>query len=168
VRTLHYTLPIGPFGENEPPAGRIRREMVSGSHGTPKASPANVRWLASRLGAGPLSWALKRGGKVVRVTCIGEEGYIEPADDDDRNGPATVGTLTGRELSTRIANHYNIVIKRTDSNGKVFYTEEWFPVSDCERVLDVTDALPYVRPLRGVTHTPLLRAEPGAGLLTEP
>lgn len=140
-------------------------QLLAGAKGAPKTCPENVRWLRSRVGAGPLSWAFRRGDQVVRVTCIGEDGYVEPPSKEDSNGPATVGRLAGLELSTRLADHYNVVIERK-ADGKKFLTEEWFPVGDCDRVLAVSDKLPYLRPLRGVTHAPLLRA--GGGLLTEP
>lgn len=147
-------------------SGRETVLLLSAKDG-PKKTPENERWLSSRLGAGPLSWAFVRNGSVVRVVGIGEAGYIEPPNPEASNGPATVGPLRGEELSTRLSDHYRFVVQR-GSKAEPYFTEEWFPSSDAGRALGTPDRMPYVRPLRGVTHTPLLRAEKGSGLLTEP
>lgn len=143
-----------------------RLVLVQNRNGEPKSHPGNERWLAARLGTGPLSWAFRRGGQVVRVASVGEDGYVDPEDKDDDNGPATIGVVSGRELSTRLSDHYDIVIKRERDSGAVFYTPEWFPIVDAARALETVDRLPLLRPLRGVMHTPLLRAT--GGLITEP
>lgn len=140
--------------------------LINGKEG-PKKHPENERWLSARLGAGPLSWVFVRNSSVVRVVGIGEKGYIEPPNPEASNGPATVGILKGEELSTRLADHYLFVVRR-GTKEKPRFTEEWFPASDAARALATPDRMPFLRVLRGVTHTPLLRAEKGSGLLTEP
>lgn len=152
-------------GESEPSDGKETVILVAGG-GVAKSTPDNVRWLRARLGAGPLSWVFLRAGRAVRVTCLGEDGYIEPIHDDEENGPATVAPLHGRELSTRMSDHYDFLVERVSKAGKTFRTEEWFPVTDADRVLELIDRLPHLRPLRGVTHTPLPRAE--GGLIVTP
>jgi hypothetical protein len=138
--------------------GRARYELVITGKGAPKTEPKNVRWLRSQLGHRHLPWAFLRSGRVVKVNGVGENGYQQPAHSHDDNGPATVAALTGRSLSTLLADAvYCYVIRETDK-GKKYDTEEWFPESDCARALDQPDLLPYLRPLRGVTHTPLPRA----------
>lgn len=145
-----------------------RYELTGGKNG-PKQEPANVRWLQSRIGAGPLSWAFRRRGEVVRVSAIGEDGYQPPADPDDENGPATVTPLHARMLSTQLSKSYEVGVLHPETSSKPeWFSEEWFPVADCQRALDELADLPYLRSLRGVTHTPLLRAEQGAGVLMEP
>lgn len=131
--------------------------------GRVKQSPDNVRWLRNALGAGPLSWAFLRNGTAVRVSCIGESGYVEPVHADAENGPATVAALSGRVLSTRISDTVYCYTEDRDTKAR---SEEWFPVADCERALDQPDLLPHLRPLRGVTHTPVLRAD--SGILDQP
>lgn len=134
--------------------GRPTAQLPAGRDGA-KAHPDNVRWLRSRLGAGPLSWVLMRGPIVVRVTGLEEDGYIAPRGEGDQNGPATIAKLTGAELSTRLMDHYEFVVARKDGET----SKEWFPRSDCQRALDTPEQLPYLRQLRGVTHTPMLRAD---------
>lgn len=150
--------------ERPPPGGKQAVRLEGGKAGA-RQHPDHVRWLRSRLGAGPLSWAFLRGPDVVRVTCIGEDGYTDPVRAADDNGPATVAPIGGQELSTRLADEYTFVVKK--KVGDVEYqVEEWFPVGDCQRALETPDRLPHLRPLNGVTHTPLLRA--GGGMITEP
>jgi hypothetical protein len=139
-------------------------ELTKGSNG-PKSEPQNVRWLRSRVGAGPLGWAFLRGSAVMRVTCLGEDGYVAPAHAEEDNGPATVAPLTPRVLSTKISDSYFVHIVHKSDAG-TFKSEEWFPEPDCRRALDTPDQLPYLRPLRGVTHTPLPRA--AGGMIVEP
>lgn len=157
---------LRPVGDDErPPAGRAEAVRLEGDKGAAKQHPDHVRWLRSRLGAGPLSWAFQRGPAVVRVTCIGEDGYVEPVQITDDNGPATVARLSGQELSTRLSDHYVfMVVKKVGSS--FVEVEAWFPTGDADRALETADRLPHLRPLRGVCHTPILRAE--GGMLTEP
>jgi len=124
-----------------------------------------VRWLRTNLGHGPLGWAFLRSGVPTRVTCIGEEGYIPSAREDDDNGPATVAALTAKALSTKISDTHYIYADRESERLGSYQTEEWFPESDCARALDQPDLLPFLRTLRGVTHTPLPRSE--GGMLVE-
>jgi hypothetical protein len=119
--------------------GGRERVVLTAAPGGIKPEPRNVRWLRSRLGAGPLSWVLRRGEPVVRVTRLGEDGYIEPPGEDEQNGPATVSRLLGGELSTRLAEHYEFVVRRKGPDGNPTYVEEWFPRSDCQRALETPD-----------------------------
>lgn len=152
--------------EQDVVTGRPPYKMTANSKGTPKTDPNNTRWIRSQLGHSKLAWAFLRGGKVVKISCIGETGYVEPAHNGEDNGPATVTPLTGRVLSTRLADSYFCYVERESKMGKKFKTEEWFPESDCQRALDEPEQLPFLRSLRGVTHTPLPRA--GKGMLTVP
>lgn len=146
------------------PGERPSVELVATKNGV-KAEPTNVRWLRMELGAGALGWAFLRSGKPVRVTCIGGDGYRPAAHDGDDNGPATVVALTPKTLSTKLADSHYVFVTRKSKEGD-YETEEWYPEADCERALGQPDALPFLRSLRGVTHTPLPRAE--GGLISEP
>lgn len=142
--------------------------LTPAKNGSAKTEPANVRWLRSEIGVGALNWLFLRDGKVVRVICIGEDGFIEPLHDDEDNGPSVVAPINGRELSTRLADNFYCYTERTDASGRNQQSEEWFPTSDCDRALKAVDQLPYLRVLRGVTHTPILRGDTGTGVLTTP
>ncbi|MCY7342093.1 MAG: hypothetical protein LH603_09675 [Pseudonocardia sp.] len=78
------------------------------------------------------------------VSGIEADGYA-PVRSADDNGPGAVTQLRGRALSTQLADHYAFVVERKGKGGKVFYTEEWFLAGDCDRVLDIPDAIPYLR-----------------------
>jgi hypothetical protein len=127
-----------------------------------RAGPQNATWLRERLGTGPLPSALLRSGAVLWASAIGEEGYIPPENPDDSNGSHTIAPLSGRQLPTRLAGHYEIGALGKDDE----FAEKWFPINDADRVLEVPEFLSHVRPLRGITHTPLVR--PDGSLLTAP
>lgn len=158
--------PAGTDDEVPRVPGRPRYQMLGGPKGV-KQTPDNVRFLRSNLGTGPLSWAFLRAGRAVRVSCIGEDTYLQPSHADDENGPATVGALTGQVLSTLMADAYFCYVEVKDPETKMKRkVEEWFPAKDGERALELVESLPMLRPLRGVTHTPILRK--GGGLITVP
>lgn len=135
-------------------------KMVNGRAGA-KSTPDNVRWLRGRVGAGPLSFAMLKGGGVVRVAGVGDDGYQQPAHADDDNGPATVGAMDGTLLTTLIADEYfcYVELKDPDNPEKPIRREEWFPPADAARALSTPDLLPYLRSLRGTTFTPMVRAD---------
>lgn len=152
-RVIHGGQAAGP-GET-----RERYKLLPGRTGA-RSTPDNVRWLRSRLGAGPLSFAMLKAGRVVRVAGVEDDGYQRPAHADDSNGPATVGPLDGTLLTTLISDGYFCYTERKDPDtGSVTCTEEWFPTPDASRALAAPDLLPYLRSLRGVTHTPMVRAD---------
>lgn len=133
--------------------------------------PDHVTLLTDLAGEGGLSWMFLRGNQVLRVVGLGEDGYIPPRRDSDDNGPATMTALTGRMLSTLMAGEFfvHVVVKKiNDDTGdeEEIPLECWFPTADADRALEVPDLMPGVRPLRGVTHAPLLR--PSGGLLDTP
>lgn len=147
-------------------ATRPRFELTKNKNGI-KSAPEHTRWLRTQIGTGALSWAFRRGNRVVRVAAIGEEGYIVPTGEHDSNGPTTVVPLTARLLSTRLAEAVFCYVERKNSETKEEYEEEeWFPVPDCERALDEPDELPFVRTVDQVTHTPIAR--PDGTILTTP
>ena len=125
--------------------------------------PANVQWLRGELGTPNMPGVFMRGGRMVFVASVGTDGYIPPRHAEDDNGPATVSALTPIGLSTRIGDHY-AVEKYNAKEGQ--WKPAHFPDSDCLRVMETADQAPYVRPLKGVTHTPIAQAD--QGLLTEP
>ena len=128
-----------------------------------KDGPANVRWLRQYLGAAPaFGWAFLRGGQVVRVTCADESGYVRPAHDHEDNGPATVATLTGETLSTKLSDVLHVYRELPNGSQEPMF----LPANDCARALSMPEALKRLRVLRGVTHTPL--PLPTGGMLTEP
>lgn len=149
--------PAAPDGDGDSgPADDGRRYSVTDG-------PANVRWLRSELGTPNMPGVFLRGGKLVYVASITDEGYIPPRHPEDDNGPATVTPLTAIGLSTRVGDYYRV----EKYDGRTRSTRPaHFPNEDCQRVMETADQLPYVNVLQGVTHTPVARAD--VGLLTEP
>ena len=98
---------------------------------------------------------------MVYTATLGEHGYLRPRHPRNDHGPAVVAPLTALGLSTRINDRFEI-LKVTDRGLR----PDWFPVGTCARALEVVDELAYLRPLRGVCHTPIAR--PDGGLLADP
>lgn len=117
-------------------------------------------WLRMQIGAGPLSGLFNRDGMLVHTPAQGEDGYIPPPSGHD--GPAQVRVATDRQLRARI--QYTYECYRIDKDGNRIPT--MFPLSAAGVASDVIDMLPNLRWLRGVTHTPTVRAD--GSILHEP
>lgn len=119
--------------------------------------PEDLRWLLGALGARGLAGMFRRGEQAVHCSRVDEDGYLAPADGDD-NGPATVSAATTDVLVARLALNYKIT--RTRRIGDVEFEEEaLFPAQVAKYALAVLDQAPNLRPLRGVTHTPMVRRD---------
>lgn len=146
-----------------PPEAHAGGGTATGREYQLQAGPTNVRWLRSELGSTNMPGVFLRGGRLVFVASVGTAGYIEPRHADDDNGPATVVPLSPLGLSTRVGDHYEVV----KWNAKIKQlVPAHFPTEDAARVMEATDQLPYVKLLKGVTHTAVARAD--NGILTEP
>ena len=139
------------------PNGRDVHEVVN--------NVSSFRWLLSELGARGLSGVFLRGEVPVFTARVGEEGYITPPKDKpgtpehrrNSNGPATMRPVSTKMLRTRLALNY-LVWKWTNGATPV-RRECFFPVESAEQALEAIDAAPNIRPLVGVTHTPMARAD---------
>lgn len=150
----------------------LRRSIPTGSGTSGRKGytiadgPANVGWLRSQIGAGPLGGMYLRGGQLVHTALIGEAGYVAPRHSEDDNGPMTVAPVSKVALSTRVGDAFDVQKCVVRKDGTCTWKPAYFPVGDCERILETLDTLPYVEVLRGVTHTPIARAD--RGLLASP
>lgn len=115
-------------------------------------------WLLDEMGRHGLSGMFLRKGAVVFVPTIGERGYIAPADDDDENGPATFQSVDAKSVVARLALSYYIWRRRETETGSVD-TKCFFPETAATLALRVPDQASNLRSLRGVTHTPMVRAD---------
>lgn len=116
-------------------------------------------WLREEIGAGALSGYFERAGAIVYTPQIGEEGYIEPKEEGDDNGPATVAVLLPKQLHSVVQFTYEVykVKKDGEKDKKV---RAVFPGQASGLVGNApVHMLPSLRALRGVTHTPLVRAD---------
>jgi hypothetical protein len=127
----------------------------------------DFRWLLLELGARGLSGLFLRGEAVVYVPVIGEEGYIEPPSSadgrpDNDNGPATIRRVDADQLVTRLALNYSITKDVKSGKGKdaeYREVEAFFPRASAVHALNATDQAINLRRLKGVTHTPMVRAD---------
>jgi hypothetical protein len=116
-------------------------------------------WLREEAGRGKLAGLFRRMDSVVHTPREGEDGYVPLGDTEvDSDGPAQVRPVTDSTLASRITYTYGIyrLVKRGEDWEPV---QAVFPRSGARIPLDVPDMLPNLRPLRGVIHTPVVRAD---------
>lgn len=129
-------------------------------------SAITADWLRVEAGRNKLAGLFLRVGQVVHTPRVGEDGYLPLTDhhlDDD--GPAQIRPVTDSTLASRISYTYGCyrMVKRGEDYEPV---QALFPKTAARTALDVPDMLPNLRGLRGVIHSPIVRAD--GTLLTEP
>jgi hypothetical protein len=147
---------------------RIRNEVFDEKgNGVSVANPLRAaRGLAKEIGTHELSGIMQRGYGVVFCPLLGEDGYAEPKNKTDSDGPAQVVPVDQYRLADRLSTKYTPYKIGEDSQGNKVRKECLFPVDAARTVLNTIDAAPNLRMLRGVTHTPIPRAD--GSLLIEP
>lgn len=118
----------------------------------------SFRWILTELGARGLSGLLRRGGELVYCARLDEDGYVPPRDERDDNGPATISQATPEVIVARAALHY-LVWKKVVTKAEARRVETFLPIAVVRTALAALDEAPNVRPLRGVTHTPMIRRD---------
>jgi hypothetical protein len=125
-----------------------------------------AEWLRTQTGTGPLSGMFARGPAIVYTPQVGEQGYVPlSAHTGDDDGPAQIRPVNANSLASRVQYRYDCyrLVKRGDDYVQV---PALFPVRAARVPVDVPDELPNLRRLRGVIHTPVMRAD--GTLLTAP
>ena len=118
----------------------------------------NVRWLVAELGRGGLSGYFRRGDNLVLCHRIGEDGYIAPRGEGDTNGPATLRTAGADDVLGTLALDYRI--RRRRGRGEDQYeVGAIFPTQAAKLTVTQLHRAEHLRPLLGVTHTPVVRAD---------
>lgn len=115
-------------------------------------------WLLEKVGkpGTKLAGLFRRGDQIVHTPRIGEDGYIPmDKDADDGDGPAQVRLVDAGRLRAWVNFEYDVT--RIDKHGVPTHFN--FPREAAVLVVDAADKAPHLRPLRGVTHTPLLRRD---------
>jgi hypothetical protein len=113
------------------------------------------KWLVRFLGrpGTPLAGLFRRGEEdLVHTPRIGEDGYIEPERGHD--GPAQVRRMTSISLTACLAN--NVRVFKTTRNGSV---PALYPPAAAALAAASPGYRQEVRPLKGITHTPIIRAD---------
>lgn len=108
-------------------------------------------WLKAEVGQGALSGVFLRGVDLVRTPRIGQSGYVEPKGW--MAGPAQVQRINHTELTSLVNDGYNVVKGGRRPKACLF------PKGVTEQATALPDLLPRVRPLLGVTHTPIVRRD---------
>lgn len=122
-------------------------------------------WLQSVLGSGTLSGFFLRGGQVVHTPRVDELGYVEPRGDGGDNGPAQVQAVTPGTLAAKIQyahRCYKMVDVKDEAGKRTGEKREalaLFPLEAARRAVDAPEAMAMLRALRGITLTPMVRAD---------
>lgn len=128
-------------------------------------------WLQQEMGRGRLSGFFARGGQVVHTPRVAELGYV-PAEAGDSNGPAEIRPVTGDTLAAKLqflfACYKTVDVKGADGKktGETAEVPAMFPAVAAKAVVNAPEALRGLRPLKGITHTPMVRAD--GSILAEP
>ena len=118
-----------------------------------------AEWLRREVGrqGAPLAGLFRRGGGMVHTPRIGEDGYIPLVDDEhSEDGPAQVRSVDAAQLRARVNFRYEIHKFVGKDKERVDAT---FPADAATLVYNAVDLAPNLRPLAGVTHTPMLRKD---------
>ncbi|MFI6160369.1 hypothetical protein ACIA59_10515 [Micromonospora haikouensis] len=116
-------------------------------------------WLREEAGQARLAGLFRRVDAVVHTPREGEDGYV-PLTDNELNidGPAQIRPVNDSSLASRITYTYGC-FRWTKKGDEDIPTQALFPRSAARTALDVPDMLPNLRTLRGVIHTPVVRAD---------
>lgn len=117
-------------------------------------------WLQQEIGRGRLSGFFSRGGLVVHTPRVDEVGYVAPDDEADSNGPAEIRPVTADTLAAKLqflfACYKTVTDKETKEKREV---PAMFPQPAAKVVVNAPEAMVGLRALKGVTHTPMVRAD---------
>lgn len=127
-------------------------------------SPAeSFEWMRDNAGHGGLAELFDRAGKMVYTPYEGQEGYVPPSNTADHDGPAQFRTIiSGAQLQARVQVNYHCYTEDAAGNRK----RGLYHLQAATVAVNAVDKLSHLRRLRGVTHTPILRAD--GSLLARP
>lgn len=122
-------------------------------------------WLQEHLGAGRLAGFFTRHGEMVHTPRISELGYVAPRDAVDDNGPSEIRAVTGPTLAAKLQYLYQcwswvpVKDEQGKRTGEKVRAPALFPRSATQVAVDAPEALEGLRTLRGITSTPMVRAD---------
>lgn len=151
-------------GEPTPDGPEDRRLLI-------RSAAEMAYWLQEHAGMGRMSGFFLRNGEIVHTPRVNEEGYV-PAPDGGRNGPAEIRPLAAGVLAAKLQYLYECfkVVEVKDEAGKrtgeKVEVPALFPVEAARRAVDAPEAMDGLRPLNGLTGTPMVRHD--GSLLVEP
>jgi hypothetical protein len=158
--TVGVSDPGAPSTTTVPPAapGQSPRMHIS-------SAAALAYDLQNMLGTGRLSGYFLRGGQVVHTPHVDELGYVEPRADADDNGSVQIQPVTAAQLAAKIQYAFycykEVDEKDADGKktGKKAEVPALFPLEAAKRATDAPEAMVMLRPLAGVTETPMVRRD---------
>lgn len=131
-----------------------------------ESSATMAYWLQNTLGSGALSGFFLRGGRIVHTPRVDDLGYVPAREGkDDDNGPAQIKDVSAGILAAKIQYAYRCykleAVKGDDGKktGETREVDALFPQPAAQRAVDAPEAMGLLRPLRGITYTPMVRAD---------
>jgi hypothetical protein len=125
-----------------------------------------TNWIEHALGVSTLAGYFLRDGVVTHTPRVDEAGYVAPrASKDDDNGPAQMQAVSPGQMAAKIQfahRCYKMVdVKDRDGKktGEKTEVAALFPLEAARRAVDAPEAMTGLRTLRGLTHTPMVRAD---------
>lgn len=115
-------------------------------------------WLATEVGREKLAGFFTRGGQIVHTPRVTELGYV-PAPEGDENGVAEIRPVSGRVMASKIQflyACYKMIKVKGEEDREV---PAMFPIGAAEAVVNAPEAATGLRPLKGITHTPMVRQD---------
>lgn len=118
-------------------------------------------WLQNTLGAAGLSGFFLRDGRVVHTPLVDESGYVPAPHDGDDNGPVQIHEVTAGQLAAKIQYAYACykIVKAKKDEDTDHEVPALFPIQAATRAVDAPEAMTSLRPLAGITMTPMVRAD---------
>jgi hypothetical protein len=157
-RGPEVVIPLGSGrATSEPPPFRapaaIRRyEVLSAAD--------SAYWLQNELGTNGLSGFFLKAGRVVHTPLVDETGYVKPRADADDNGPAQIQAVNPGQLAAKVQYAYSCYKTIKGKDGKPDTTvPALFSGQAAQRAIDAPEAMAALRPLAGLTLTPMVRAD---------
>lgn len=172
VGQFHSVLPEG-RGVPATTAGVTEGETVSSPGQSVEVYPTLMvesaavmaYWLQQEMGRGRLSGFFARQGLVVHTPRVSELGYVPASGQEDTNGPAEIRPVTGETLAAKLqflyACYKTVDVKGPDGKktGEKIDVPAMFPALAAKAAINAPEAMLALRPLRGITHTPMVRAD---------
>jgi len=110
-------------------------------------------WLAQEIGTQRLAGFFLRDCRVVHTPRVNEIGYV-PAPEGS-NGPAEIRPVSAEELAAKLQFLYACYKVTKEGEEKAAL----FPVDAGRRVVNAPESATGLRPLAGITLTPMVRAD---------
>lgn len=122
-------------------------------------------WLQNALGSERLAGFFLRDSQVVHTPRVDELGYVAPRHPKDANGPAQIQAVTAGTLTAKIQYAFRCwkEVDAKDADGKKtgqkVRVPALFPLEAATRAVNAPEAMGMLRPLAGLTMTPIVRAD---------